>query len=77
VFLIRAPDSFANASNANYLFTIIPGPLQLRRHLSAPDSRPRNFSPAILPVKSGRRERELRAAAAREETSIYFESPYR
>src|SRR6266700_1623721 len=30
-----------------------------------------------LPVTSGRRERELRAAAAREETSVYFESPYR
>ena len=31
----------------------------------------------FLPVKSGQRERELRAAAAREDTSIYFESPYR
>jgi 16S rRNA (cytidine1402-2'-O)-methyltransferase len=28
-------------------------------------------------VKSGRRQRELRAAAARQETSVYFESPYR
>jgi 16S rRNA (cytidine1402-2'-O)-methyltransferase len=28
-------------------------------------------------VKSGQRERELRAAAAREETTIFFESPYR
>jgi 16S rRNA (cytidine1402-2'-O)-methyltransferase len=31
----------------------------------------------FLPVKSGQRERELRAAAAREETTIFFESPYR
>ena len=28
-------------------------------------------------MKSGQRERELRAAAEREETSVYFESPYR
>ena len=31
----------------------------------------------FLPVKSGQRERELRAAAASEATSIFFESPYR
>ena len=31
----------------------------------------------FLPVKSGQRERELRDAAGREETSVYFESPYR
>ena len=31
----------------------------------------------FLPVKSGGRERELRAAAARAETSVFFESPYR
>ena len=31
----------------------------------------------FLPVKSGQRERELRAAAERSETSIFFESPYR
>jgi 16S rRNA (cytidine1402-2'-O)-methyltransferase len=31
----------------------------------------------FLPVKSGQRERELRAAANREEMSVYFESPYR
>ena len=28
-------------------------------------------------MKSGQRERELRDAAGREETSVYFESPYR
>ncbi len=31
----------------------------------------------FLPVKSGQRTRELMAAAAREETTIFFESPYR
>jgi 16S rRNA (cytidine1402-2'-O)-methyltransferase len=31
----------------------------------------------FLPVKSGQRRRELLAAAARDCTSIYFESPYR
>lgn len=31
----------------------------------------------FLPVKSGQRERELRGAAERNETSIFFESPYR
>ncbi|OLA96719.1 MAG: hypothetical protein AUH19_06335 [Verrucomicrobia bacterium 13_2_20CM_55_10] len=31
----------------------------------------------FLPVKSGQRERELRAAAERDETAIFFESPYR
>ncbi len=31
----------------------------------------------FLPVKSGGRERELRAAAERPETSVFFESPYR
>ena len=31
----------------------------------------------FLPVKSGGRERELRAAAARAETTVFFESPYR
>ncbi|MBA2243011.1 MAG: 16S rRNA (cytidine(1402)-2'-O)-methyltransferase [Chthoniobacterales bacterium] len=31
----------------------------------------------FLPVKSGGRERELRAAADREETSVFFESPHR
>jgi 16S rRNA (cytidine1402-2'-O)-methyltransferase len=35
------------------------------------------FFRGFLPVKSGQRERELRAAAEREETSIFFESPYR
>jgi 16S rRNA (cytidine1402-2'-O)-methyltransferase len=31
----------------------------------------------FLPTKSGQRERELCAAAERDETSVFFESPYR
>src|SRR4029453_4169917 len=31
----------------------------------------------FLSVKSGRRERELRIAAESEETTLFFESPYR
>lgn len=37
----------------------------------------RFFFGGFLPVKSGRRANELAAAAARGETSIYFESPHR
>jgi 16S rRNA (cytidine1402-2'-O)-methyltransferase len=37
----------------------------------------RFFFGGFLPVKSGRRANELSAAAARGETSIYFESPHR
>lgn len=37
----------------------------------------RFFFGGFLPVKSGRRANELAAAAARNETSIYFESPHR
>ena len=37
----------------------------------------RFFFGGFLPVKSGRRANELTAAAARGETSIYFESPHR
>lgn len=37
----------------------------------------RFFFGGFLPVKSGRRANELTAAAARRETSIYFESPHR
>ena len=31
----------------------------------------------FLPVKSGQRARELTAAAEREDTTVFFESPYR
>src|SRR5438445_2145979 len=59
-------------------FTIIPGPSSISTGLVGSGCSADKFCfGGFLPVKSGRRERELRAAAAREETSIYFESPYR
>jgi 16S rRNA (cytidine1402-2'-O)-methyltransferase len=59
-------------------FTIIPGPSSILTALIGSGFSAGNFYfGGFLPVKSGQRERELRNAAAREETSIYFESPYR
>ena len=59
-------------------FTIIPGPSSILTALVGSGfSAERFFFGGFLPIKSGQRERELRAAAAREETAIYFESPYR
>src|SRR6266852_8830560 len=59
-------------------FTIIPGPASIATALVGSGfSTDKFFFGGFLPVKSGQRERQLRAAAAREETAIYFESPYR
>jgi 16S rRNA (cytidine1402-2'-O)-methyltransferase len=59
-------------------FTIIPGPSSILTALVGSGfSAEKFFFGGFLPIKSGQRERELRAAAAREETSVYFESPYR
>lgn len=59
-------------------FTIIPGPSSILTALVGSGfPAEKFFFGGFLPIKSGQRERELRAAAAREETSIYFESPYR
>jgi 16S rRNA (cytidine1402-2'-O)-methyltransferase len=59
-------------------FTIIPGASSISTALVGSGfSMEKFFYGGFLPVKSGRRERELRAAAAREETSVFFESPYR
>jgi 16S rRNA (cytidine1402-2'-O)-methyltransferase len=59
-------------------FTIIPGPSSIPIALVGSGfSAEKFFFGGFLPIKSGQRERELRAAATREETSIYFESPYR
>src|SRR2546425_6823500 len=59
-------------------FTIIPGPPSISTALVGSGfSAEKFFFGGFLPVKSGQRERELRVAAARKETSIYFESPYR
>src|SRR5438034_1744094 len=59
-------------------FTIIPGPSSILTALVGSGFSAEKFSfGGFLPVKSGQRERELRAAAARDETVIFFESPYR
>src|ERR1700731_2082863 len=59
-------------------FTIIPGPSSILTALVGSGfSAEQFFFGGFLPVKSGQRQRELRTAAARSETSIYFESPYR
>jgi 16S rRNA (cytidine1402-2'-O)-methyltransferase len=59
-------------------FTVVPGPSSIPTALAGSGfSCEKFFFGGFLPVKSGQRERELRAAGEREETSIYFESPYR
>ena len=59
-------------------FTIVPGPSSILTALVGSGfSAAKFFFGGFLPIKSGQRERELRAAATREETSIYFESPHR
>jgi len=59
-------------------FTIIPGPSSILTALLGSGFSTQQFSfCGFLPVKSGQRERELRAAAEREATVIFFESPYR
>ena len=59
-------------------FTVIPGPSSILTALIGSGFSTDKFSfCGFLPVKSGQRERELRAAAERDETVIFFESPYR
>src|SRR5437667_10884456 len=59
-------------------FTIIPGPSSILTALLGSGLSTDKFSfHGFLPIKSGRRERELRAAVEREETTILFGSPYR
>ena len=59
-------------------FTIVPGPSAILTALLGSGFSAEKFSfRGFLPVKSGQRERELRAAAERAETTIFFESPYR
>ena len=58
--------------------TIVPGPSSVLTALVGSGfSTDKFFFGGFLPIKSGQRERELRAAGGREETSIYFESPHR
>jgi 16S rRNA (cytidine1402-2'-O)-methyltransferase len=62
----------------NVPFTVIPGPSSILTALVGSGfSTAKFFFAGFLPNKSGRRERELRAAADREETTIFFESPHR
>jgi 16S rRNA (cytidine1402-2'-O)-methyltransferase len=59
-------------------FTVIPGPSSiLTALLGSGFSMERFCFRGFLPNKSGGRERELRAAAERDETTVFFESPYR
>ena len=59
-------------------YTIIPGPSSILTALVGSGfSMEGFFFGGFLPVKSGRRERELRRASEREETTIFFESPHR
>jgi 16S rRNA (cytidine1402-2'-O)-methyltransferase len=57
---------------------IVPGPSSILTALLGSGFSTEAFSfRGFLPVKSGQRERELRAAAERTEPTIFFESPYR
>ncbi|PYJ32435.1 MAG: 16S rRNA (cytidine(1402)-2'-O)-methyltransferase [Verrucomicrobia bacterium] len=59
-------------------FTIVPGASSILAALIGSGfSTEKFFFGGFLPVKPGQRERELQAAAEHEETSIFFESPYR
>ena len=59
-------------------FTIVPGPSSiLIALLGSGFSTERFLFRGFLPVKSGQRERELQIAAESEETTLFFESPYR
>ena len=64
--------------NRELPFTILPGPSAILTALLGSGFATDKFSfREFLPVKSGQRERELRMAAEREETTLFFESPYR
>ena len=64
--------------NREVPFTIVPGPSSILTALVGSGFSTERFSfRGFLPVKSGGRERELRMAAEREETTLFFESPYR
>jgi 16S rRNA (cytidine1402-2'-O)-methyltransferase len=59
-------------------FTIIPGPSSILAAVVGSGFSTEKFCfRGFLPIKSGQRERELRGAAERAETTIFFESPYR
>jgi 16S rRNA (cytidine1402-2'-O)-methyltransferase len=57
---------------------VIPGPSAVLTALAGSGlPTDRFYFGGFLPIKGGQRQRELRAALAREFTSIYFESPHR
>ena len=59
-------------------YTILPGPSAVLTALIGSGFPAEQFYfGGFLPTKSGQRERVLLAAHAREETSLFFESPYR
>lgn len=59
-------------------YTIVPGASAILTGLVGSGLAAETFYyRGFLPVKSGQRERELRAAAERPETTVFFESPYR
>ncbi len=59
-------------------FTIIPGASAIPTALVGAGFDLEKFCyRGFLPVKSGQRARELKAAADHEETTVFFESPYR
>jgi 16S rRNA (cytidine1402-2'-O)-methyltransferase len=62
----------------NIPFTVLPGASSILTALAGSGFSLEKFCfRGFLPVKSGQRERELRAAAESTETSVFFESPYR
>ena len=62
----------------NLPFTILPGPSSVLTALVGSGfSTEKFFYGGFLPPKSGGRERELRAAAERAETTVLFETPHR
>ena len=64
--------------NRELPFTIVPGPSSILTALVGSGFSTEKFTfRGFLPVKSGRRERQLQIAAEREETTVFFESPYR
>jgi 16S rRNA (cytidine1402-2'-O)-methyltransferase len=59
-------------------YTVLPGPSAVLTALVGSGFPAEEFYyGGFLPVKSGQRERELTRAAARNETSVFFESPHR
>jgi 16S rRNA (cytidine1402-2'-O)-methyltransferase len=61
-----------------FSFSIVPGPSSILTALLGSGFSTETFCfRGFLPVKSGQRERELRAAAGRGETTVFFDSPYR